>query len=166
MGWLTVVLYGFGTWQCFKVVNANSKLLRPSEALLWWILVYGLLALGINKQLDLQSALTEIGRIFATQQGWYEKRHEAQIIFIYGVAAIAACTGFAMAYLARRAPPATHLALFGSICLLLFVFIRAASFHHFDLFIGHVVFGMRMNSILEMGGIGIIIAGARFRLQS
>jgi hypothetical protein len=32
------------------------------------------LGLGINKQLDLQSALTEAGRILAIEQGWYGPR--------------------------------------------------------------------------------------------
>jgi hypothetical protein len=165
MGWITVVLYALGTWECYRVVTKHSGLLRPGERKLWWILVYGLLALGINKQIDLQSALTEIGRIFAARQGWYEKRHEVQIFFIYSIAAIAALAIFALAYLARKAPPATLVALTGSICLLSFVVIRASSFHHVDLFISSEIFGIRMNSILEMGGICIIIAGVRMRLN-
>lgn len=166
MGWLTVALYAVGTWECYRVVTKHSGLLRPGEGPLWWILVYGLLALGINKQLDLQSAFTEIGRIFAEQQGWYDKRHEVQIHFIYSIAAFATFAIFALFFLARKAPPATLFALTGSICLLSFVVIRAASFHHVDLFIGSVIFGMKMNSILEMGGICVIIAGARLRLKS
>ena len=163
MGWLTVVLYALGAWECYRVVTTHSGSLRPGESKLWWILVYGLLALGINKQLDLQSALTEIGRIFAAQQGWYERRHNVQILFIYGIAAIAALAVFALAFLARKAPPATFVALTGSVCLLSFVVIRASSFHHVDLFINSEIIGVRMNSILEIGGICIIIAGARMR---
>ena len=165
MGWLTVVLYALGAWECYRVVTTHSGLLRPGESKLWWILVYGLLALGINKQLDLQSALTEIGRIFAAQQGWYERRHNVQILFIYGIAAIAALAVFALAFLARKAPPATFVALTGSVCLLSFVVIRASSFHHVDLFINSEIFGVRMNSIMEIGGISIIIAGAHMRLK-
>jgi hypothetical protein len=166
MGWLTVVLYALGAWQCYRVATTHSSLLRPREGALWWMLVYGLLAFGINKQLDLQSALTEIGRIFAAQQGWYEKRHEVQILFIYGVAAFAIFATIALAVLARKAPLATFFALTGSVCLFSFVVIRAASFHHFDLYIGSVIFGLRMNWILEMGGICIIVASARWRLQT
>jgi len=166
MGWLTVVLYALGAWECYRVATKHSSLLRPGEGALWWILVYGLLALGFNKQLDLQSALTEIGRFFAEKQGWYDKRHEVQIYFISSVAAIAAFAIFALFLLARKAPPATLIALSGSICLLSFVVIRAASFHHVDLFIGSVIFGIKMNAILEMGGISIIIIGARLRLRS
>lgn len=165
MGWLTVVLYALGVWQCYQVVSRHSELLRRNEGTLWWVLVCGLLALGINKQLDLQSALTEIGRIFAMQQGWYEGRHKVQAIFIYGVIALASVASFALAFLARKAPFPTILALIGSVCLLAFIVIRASSFHHFDRLIDSAVFGLRMNWILEMGGIFIIIAGARWRLH-
>lgn len=166
MGWLTVALYAIGVWQCYRVANSHSGFLRPHEGALWWMLVYGLLALGINKQLDLQSAFTELGRMFAMRQGWYEKRQAVQTLFIYGVAAFAVFASFVLILLARKAPLATIISLIGSICLLAFVFIRAASFHHFDLYINSVVFGLRMNWILEMGGISIIIVGARWRLKS
>lgn len=165
MGWLTVVLYLFGAWQCFRVAALHTNLFRTNERIIWWILVCGLLALGLNKQLDLQSAFTEIGRIIATQQGWYEKRYKVQVLFIYGVAIFGTLAAFALVYVARKVPLATLIALVGSVCLLTFIFIRAASFHHFDLYINSVAFGLRMNWILEMGGIVIIILGARWRLH-
>ena len=40
--------------------------MNPREATLWRILAMGLLALGINKQLDLQSALTADTAQYAT----------------------------------------------------------------------------------------------------
>ena len=52
---------------------------------LWNALAVGLLLLGINKQLDLQTALTELGKILAARQGWYEHRQRVQIDFIIGV---------------------------------------------------------------------------------
>jgi len=36
-----------------------------NEEFVWRILVAGLIALGINKQLGLQTAITEIGRLLA-----------------------------------------------------------------------------------------------------
>ena len=165
VGWATVVLYFLGAWQCYRVATIFTIKLRPYEGVIWWTLVYGLLALGINKQLDLQSALTEIGRILATQQGWYEKRYKVQVIFIYGVAAFATLATIALAFVARKAPVATLFTLAGCVFLLTFIFIRAASFHHFDLYINSVFLGLRMNWILEIGGIFIIIIGARWRLH-
>jgi hypothetical protein len=46
-----------------------------------------LFALGINKQLDLQTALTELGRVLALSQGWYEQRQVVQFWFIAALAA-------------------------------------------------------------------------------
>ena len=133
------------------------------EVNLWRIVTVGLFALGINKQLDLQSALTEIGRIVARNQGWYETRFVVQLYFIYSVAACAAFATMALVFLAGKAHVATKLALAGSVCLLAFIVVRAASFHRVDLFLGIEFIGLKMNWILEMGGIGIIIAGAHWR---
>src|SRR5450631_116329 len=43
-----------------------------SERYTWRAVSILFLALGINKQLDLQTALTELGRVLAYDQGWYE----------------------------------------------------------------------------------------------
>jgi len=166
MGWLTVLLYAVCAWQCYRLLTRHAGLLGRSEATLWWILALGLTALGINKQLDLQTALTEFGRMAAYQDGWYERRREVQVVFIYIVAALAGCAALALAYLAREAPFATMAAIAGSACLLAFVVMRAASFHHLDRFIGGEYFGLRMNWMLEIGGICIIFFGARWRLRS
>jgi hypothetical protein len=166
MGWLTVVLYAFGAWQCYRLATKHSGLLGRREAKLWWLLALVLLALGINKQLDLQTALTEIGRIVAAHQGWYERRHEVQIEFVYGVVTLASFTAIGLVILAYQTHRATIFALIGSVCLLTFIVIRAASFNHFDQFINSEYLGLRMNWILEMGGICIIIAAARWRLRA
>ena len=166
IGWITVILYALCAWQCYRLATRHGGLVGKSESTLWWILALALVALGINKQLDLQTALTEFGRIVAHQDGWYERRRAVQVVFIYGVAALAGCAALAMAYLAREAPLATMAAIAGSVCLLAFIAIRAASFHHFDQFFGSEYFGLRTNWILEIGGICIILFSARRRWRS
>jgi hypothetical protein len=54
MGWLTVALYAVGVWQCYRVVATHNGRIPRSELMIWWLMVFGFLALGINKQLDLQ----------------------------------------------------------------------------------------------------------------
>lgn len=166
MGWLTVIFYAVGAWQCYRLAARHSRPLPDRERKLWWILALGLLALGINKQLDLQSALTEIGRIVAVHQGWFDRRYEVQRQFVYGVAAFAGLTAMAGAYFSRRAPRATTCAFVGGVLLLAFVVMRAASFHHFDDFIGSRFLGLRMNWIMEIGGIWIIIGSAHWRTRT
>ena len=56
---------------------ANDRL-----ASLWVSLAGVLLLLGVNKQLDLQTALTELGRIAAHAGDWYDVRRNVQVAFI------------------------------------------------------------------------------------
>ena len=46
----------------------------------WRSIAIAFLALGVNKQLDLQTALTEVGRVLANSQGWYAQRQSVQVV--------------------------------------------------------------------------------------
>jgi len=50
--------------------------------------------------------------------------------------------------------------LIGTVFVVAFVTIRAASFHHVDTLIGTPVAGLRMNWILELGGIACVALAA------
>ena len=168
IGWVTVALYVLSAWMCYRVIRLEFDLrdvLEPEEKWLWWMFVVGLVLLGINKQLDLQSSLTEMGRMIAVYQGWYETRREMQVWFIASVGALGVLMSLLVAFLARRSPMATRITLVGCVLLLAFVFIRAASFHHFDLLINHVVGGVRVNWVFEIGGLLVIGLGARLRAR-
>lgn len=164
-GWLTVALYLVTAVVCWRL----AKRLRTAgsdmgiEALVWAAVALMFLALGINKQLDLQSALTEIGRVIAFSQGWYERRETVQFYFIIVVAIVCLAVAAALFVLVRRAPAPAWLAMLGTVFVLTFVAIRAASFHHVDRFLGSTVLELRWNWILEMGGILIVLAAARWR---
>jgi hypothetical protein len=127
---------------------------------LWAGLSLMLLLLGINKQLDLQSLLTEIGRIAARDEGWYEGRHTVQVAFIILLLLLGAWALRALWLFARGHLRETRLALLGALGLVLFVAIRAASFHHVDLIIGTEVAGVDLNAWLENGAIACIGFGA------
>ena len=109
--------------------------------------------LGINKQLDLQSALTEIGRILADKQGWYADRRQIQMAFIAGMAMMGLTLFAATLHLTWGAPASTRWAMLGGIGLVVFVIIRAASFHHVDELLGYRFSGLRVNWLLEMGAL-------------
>ena len=165
IGWLTVVLYlvtAFLCWRVARRLGFTGASVR-SEAFVWAAIAILFLALGINKQLDLQSAFTEIGRHVALKQGWYERREIVQLYFIEGVAAVCLLAAASLAVLIRKAPASAWLAVLGTGVVLTFVAIRAASFHHIDRFIGTTVLGLRWNWILEIGGILIVLVAARMR---
>ncbi len=164
-GWITVFLYFAAVYMCWRVardIGADGRATR-SEVHVWRTIAILFVALGINKQLDLQSALTEIGRVLAHYQGWYENRRAVQFTFIGVVGALCLIAALTLLAMIWKTPPATWLAAGGTILVLLFVGVRAASFHHIDELINARIFGLRWNWILEMGGIMLVLLAAHWR---
>jgi len=157
-GWITVVLYFLAMISCWVTARSGIK-----EHRTWKAISILFLGLGINKQLDLQSALTEAGRVIAFEQGWYDQRQFVQLAFIIFVAIV--CVGAVVTLLiwTRHAPLSTWFSLLGTILVIGYVLIRAASFHHIDRFIGTTILGFHWNWILEMGGITIVLLASQWR---
>jgi hypothetical protein len=170
MGWVTVAAY-FGAailcWKCaITAYGARRSGLASAQPIFFWsALASVLVLLGINKQLDLQTWFTLFAKGLALDQGWYEDRRFAQIAFII-VVGLSGLAGLGILYwLTRRALPRSRLALFGVLFLGCFVLIRAASFHHVDQLIGIRLAGLKMNWILELGGILIVAVAAARNLR-
>lgn len=165
MGWFTVAAYFFAAFLC-KRAGAYARIRGDMGARQFWtMLAVLLLALGINKQLDLQTLFTLAGKQVAQTQGWYESRRLVQGIFILLVVAGAA---FGLHWSWRKIRHrAAHLwfPLSGFALLLSFVVIRAASFHHVDQLLRFKMAGLKLNWILELGGIALVALGARAHLQ-
>ena len=162
-GWVTVVLCFLAAVLCWRRVLLAKRLRtgsEPGDSLLFWCLLAAvMLFLAINKQLDLQTLLTEIGRNVAIAQGWYEQRGQLQLLFVVAVAFMGGIILIGVLCCLRGLWRSNWLAIVGVIMLLTFVVIRAASFHHVDTFLGVQLAGLRVNSILEISGILCIIAG-------
>jgi ABC-type dipeptide/oligopeptide/nickel transport system permease subunit len=157
-GWITVVLYFLAVISCWLTARDSET----KDRKIWIAISFLFLGLGINKQLDLQTALTEFGRTLAFQYGWYGQRQSVQVAFIVVVAIV--CVGAVMAFLigARSSAAPIWLAILGTILVVSFVLIRAASFHHIDRFIGQKILGFRWNWILEMGGICVVLLASEW----
>ena len=159
MGWFTVGSYF--TCAVLASILALSKHSGDRRAFLFWSMI-GLLMilLGINKQLDLQSLFTEIGRQIFRAVGWMGQRRIVQFWFIvaFGATALAAFLFFARINrdLFRR----FKLAFIGLFFLLCFIVIRAAGFHHFDAMLGFKLFGAKLNWLFELTGIYLIFIAA------
>jgi hypothetical protein len=74
VGWLTVALYAVVATMCWRAAREcrkqqPKKTVLPLETRLWWFLSICLWVLCINKQLDLQTAFTAIGRIISHRDG-------------------------------------------------------------------------------------------------
>ena len=164
-GWVTVALYLLASGSCW--ISAQKLRLedipRSNERRAWRAISVLLLALGINKQLDLQTALTAAGRVLARNQGWYEQRQFVQLVFIALAAIACLIAAITLLFWARNSPIPTRIALIGTTMVLGFVLIRAASFHHVDRFIGQRILGLRWNWILEMSGISLVLFASQWR---
>jgi hypothetical protein len=161
-GWLTLASYFAAAFLAFRaawvIKRQTNSPLRPSDRkrlfAFWCFTAAVLLILGINKQLDLQSWLSQVMRDLAKEQGWYEARQQYQFMFVLAVAAAGLAGTLAAAILLRRVLVRVGLALLGLGVLGTFVVARAASFHHLDALLHSGPFAM--NWWAEFGGTALI----------
>ena len=153
MGWLTVVAYFATAWLCWRA----SKRAEHRRAHWFWIGLGALLVLlGFNKQLDLQTAFTFMGKNFAKSTGWYENRRAVQAIFVVLIGLGGGGVTAWLFWTFRRDLKRMWQVLAGVGFLLSFIVVRAASFHHVDQIINFAPGGVRMNWIFELGALAAI----------
>ena len=166
-GWLTVILYFLAAIRCWIIARelrgAADDTEQAKERRGWRAISAALAALGVSKQLDLQTVLTETGRFLAKFQGWYDQRRSAQIAFVAVIAIIALIVAVTLVRWARNAPVSTWLALAATTMLIAYWVMRAVSLHSFDRLIDARILGVRLNSIFEMGGIGAVLVATYWR---
>ncbi|MES2583353.1 MAG: hypothetical protein V4627_11605 [Pseudomonadota bacterium] len=156
-GWITVAAYAGAMLLCYLC----QRKAPPGPARQFWMgMALVMAALGLNKQLDLQTWVTEVGRDLALAYGWYAKRRLVQTVFI--------CTLLVAGLLARSwllqrlkgLDRYARRAATGLVVLGVFVLVRATSFHHVDALLGFAIENVRLNVVLELGGIAIIAYAA------
>jgi hypothetical protein len=170
-GWSIVIAYALGAylaWRAYRSCWSEACRLdrtHPLEARderliahFWLLACITLTALGINKQLDLQSLFTQVLRDTAHVQGWYEDRRRYQFDFVVAIAGVGVLTVGAMAWVLRRVLDQVWIAVLGLGWMTSFVVIRAASFHHVDTFLRNIT--RTGNTAFELSGIALVAAGA------
>jgi hypothetical protein len=164
LGWLTVTAYAAAALLCFVAAQGrrgsgnDDQDGRPRR--LWRGVGLVMAVLCLNKQLDLQSLFTDIGRTLATRWGWYDERRTIQLLFVIAAAAAGTAMVIYIASKTRSILRERKLLLFGLAFLLTFIVIRAASFHHVATVLAAEVLGVRVNGILELTGILMIALSA------
>ena len=165
LGWATTAAYCVAFGLCVRTALRTRRLaprlpkgeFRPA---LWAVLAALLFFLGLNKQLDLQTWLTQVAKQLAVAQGWYARRRVVQFGFVIAVG-VAGLAGIGGAYLGVRGTVRQHLlAVVGMSFLLFFVFVSAASFHHMDKLIAQGLGALRIYHVLEVGGIACVAFAA------
>jgi len=169
IGWFTVFAYLLADLSCvfnWKGELRARRLGVPANPSFWLVLSILLLLLGINKQLDLQTLLQNVGRQLSKDQGWYMQRRQYQVLFIGSLCAAGILAITALAWSVRNQLKRSILALIGVVFLYVFVMVRATSIHHLDAFLASGPLGIRWNWILELGGIAIVGIGALLAWRS
>ena len=170
IGWVITVAYFCVTFRCYRAglaaKAADSGAGKTKKAVVWFGLAAVLLALGINKQLDLQTLVIHSGREIARSNGWYGMRREIQFCFVFGLAISAMILVGVLFWLTRGGWIAYWAVLVGVVILVSFVLIRAASFDHVDYLLSRwrTIGPFRMKYVVELAGVLIVGLGALRRV--
>ena len=125
------------------------------ERVLWTAIPITLALLGFNKLFE--GAVTNVGRMIAIDQGWYAHRRVFQVWLIASVLAICSIGAIVLLLAARQASLSTRLALSATIMLLALGVTRDVSLHQIDHLIGERVVGLKLNWLLDVGGLGLVL---------
>jgi hypothetical protein len=156
LGWTVTLAYLLTAAICLQAARLSPQ----AEKNIWRCLALVLLALGINKELDLQSLLTDVARTLARSEGWYAYRRGVQTAFLIAIAIVIVAAAAGLIRLARGKRAGVLIGLTGMILLLGFILARAASFHLTDRLLRQEVAGLGWNGIFELAGIMLVAAGA------
>jgi len=169
-GWLSAaallaaaVLCGLCARHADKIFSEHPE----QHRLMWGMLAAALLFLSVNKQLDLQTWFTAVGRQVAYRWGWYEARQAVQVVFIVTFALLSVALVAALAWRTRRTWRQYWLLWLGMAFLARFILVRAAAFWDVPLpALARYTGGLRINILLETGGAGLIAVAAWRNLRS
>ncbi|MFV0302414.1 MAG: hypothetical protein ACK5IP_16360 [Paracoccus sp. (in: a-proteobacteria)] len=155
--WITVLAYLACGFLAVAVWRGESQ---PVLRRFWGFVAMLMLFLAVNKQLDLQTALTETGRCLSLAQGWHGYRRYVQVLFILILGVIVLLTLYRGARMMRGHLSTHGMALVGTALVGGYVMIRATSFHYVDMIGGRRVLGLSANFLLENVGLVLISLNA------
>jgi hypothetical protein len=153
MGWFTVAAY-------FVAAFMAGRVWRITTGRIWLFTCLAMAGFGINKQLDLQSLFTDLGRVAAYRNGWYEERRLVQKWFVFTTIGLSVSLTAWSLWRFRNFWSRHTILLAGFQFLATFIVVRAISFHHVDQFLNSRLLGAKMNWLLELGGIALIALAA------
>lgn len=160
-GWSVAFAYGIASaLACFVALRGREG----QDRIFWGVVGIALAFLAFNKQLDLQSAFTQVGRCVAQIEGWYEARRGFQRRFIYGLGALGLLAALFLAWRLRRNLDFNWLALAGFYLIMVYVVVRAVSMHHMDALIGEGFGDVAASIWVELAGAVMIAINAGWLL--
>lgn len=169
-GWLTVLAYLVAAFVCGLCVVRAEQIFGKAHLwqhrLIWGALALGMLFLGINKQLDIQTWFTTVIKTIAYVQGWYEFGQRAQVLFIAGMALVSLVVLVASIWFFRHVWRQYWLLGLGLLFIARFVIVRAATFYGVSLpELSRFTGGFRITWLLEFLGAVVISLAAILNLR-
>ncbi len=143
-------------WQMLRRIKAPF-----AEQAFWLLVIFTLSVLGLNKQLDFQVLLVEIGRPIAMKGGWYESRRIIQAVFVFFLTGLASLFAVLTVFIIRRHWRDNVLTILGLLILCIYGISEAASQSHVSSSLhAYGKWGFRLSDMIEMSGILLILANA------
>jgi len=164
VGWFTTAAYFAAAMVCVLCALRLDRDAEGRERLrarfLWWSLAVFVFFLGINKELDLQTFFTAVGREIAKAGGWYAHARTVQAWFVATLATATLAALAAAGWGLRREWRRRKLAVVGLVVLVGFVLVRAAAFYHVGEALDWELEGPWSQAIPELLGIACITISA------
>lgn len=161
LGWTMLALYVVAALLTFRVAAVADFANSPKMGRVWICLGIILAALGLNKQVDLQTLLIELGRHMALREHLFEYRLELYFIFfvgfILGTIALLATVMLRFSTELRTFARQFPLAFGGCGLISIYIVIRAASIDNVDFMLGIDLTQIPFLWLLEAGGLLLII---------
>lgn len=163
ISWTIVAAYLLAVAAAVRAAAASPQ---RRERLFWSAAAAVALALALNKQLDLQAFVTDVGACMARIGGWYDMRRPVQAAVFAAIALAGLVASTVALWSLRRAlaelwPAFLGLALMGG-----YVLLRALSLTHVDMLLYHELGPPRLAWLLELPGPLLLAAGARIAAAS
>ena len=157
-GWMITLAYlvaGFISIKTHRQKNEDEVEVQK----VWLFLGIILICLGLNKQLDLQTIITDVGRWGATRLNLMEQRHLFKRVFILCLFISLVFFTYYLRIPLKMFMQKYRVVGFGCILIVTFVFCRALSFHIFSIPFNEFLAKYEVYIGWEIIALGIIFIG-------
>lgn len=154
--WITVAAYLLAAGMSWHAARWAYLRRERRPRLFWTGSAAALMFFGVNELLDLQMLLTDLARMHAQSNGWYEDRRPIQYAFVMALTVFGIMASLATMLFVRRMASSIKLAVVGYVFIGIFVLFRASSFHKLEQWLGSGYQAFNFGSIQEMAGIVVV----------
>ncbi|MCV2882362.1 hypothetical protein [Actibacterium sp. XHP0104] len=154
----TVFMIGYGLAGVLMLRIAARTVGR--ERWLWricgWLFVFQV----ANTHLDMHALVVSYGRCLARAQGWYQGRHDIQLVVLIGALALAAAIILGGLVVFYRNILGNALLVLGVTVALGLTVVKAINYHHIEHFYVGVFGQFRGADLIELSGVALALIAA------